>query len=336
MASWGNAANQQYPQDMASPEGRTLTVDGVITASSSIQGNEGDLNLGTDDEVTDNVVIGAQGVTTKVQGNLEVSGNASVGNGDDIMTISSGANGAHVYAPLGAHDSLHLNDDAPRETGDVIISHPDNVGVSTPNVIVQSPRLRIGTNQVDGKIDANGLANLKLGSDNLTNHVEIGRTGQFATLKGLLKSEEHIRVGTGGDGKVDGGGANAVLKLGTDAAATDDVEIGRSGHEVDVNGRLNALEHIRVGTGANDGKVDAADDARNLKLGTDADYTNHVIIGRAGRTVEITGGKIWLNAAHTFCLDLNEAGQNPGHPSIDVYISGAVEAYIDDQGIHNA
>jgi len=75
---------------------------------------------------------------------------------------------------------------------------------------------------------------------------------------------------------------------------------------------------------------------RDLKLGTDTGFTINVILGRSGHLVEVTGGTIWLDAPHTFGLDLNEAGHNPGHPSIDVFISGAVEAYIDDQGIHNA
>jgi len=313
-----------------------------------------DVNEDDDDKIALHVINNSNNDDAralKVQGKTELGTivNQSLSIGASLIITSTADNPSQIIAGQVADadtpsGQLYLNEEHAR--GHVIISHAD-AGVGNPyaNVEIRSPRLLVGTNGIAGQIDTNGVGgagdHLKLGTRNVTNHVEIGRTQQWAAVKGPLNAEEHIRVGgtgAGADGKVDAASNARDLKLGTDANATNNVQISRSGKEADVKGRLDAEEHIRVGgTGVGaDGKVDAAASNRDLKLGTDSNYTNHVIIGRSGRVVEVTGGTIWLNALHTFGLDLNEAGHNPGHPSIDVYISGAVEAYIDDQGIHNA
>jgi len=256
-----------------------------------------------------------------------------------VQTLGVGNGIVDAYVPGQPAETRDLKLGNGNSTENVTVSRSGKVTSVMGRMDVEE-HARIGTAGNDGKVDAAAdTRDLKVGTDaNATNNVQISQSGKETDVKGRLDAEEHIRVGTGAAGKVDASANNLDIKLGTDANATNNVQISRSGKEADVKGRLDAEEHIRVGgTGVGaDGKVDAAASNRDLKLGTDSNYTNHVIIGRSGRVVEVTGGTIWLNALHTFGLDLNEAGHNPGHPSIDVYISGAVEAYIDDQGIHNA
>jgi hypothetical protein len=192
-----------------------------------------------------------------------------------------------------AQCTLKLN--AEMGTGDVIISHrdfgiPPNVG-RNPTVKIESPRLRVGA----------------------------PRNGEW---------EPQV-------GHIDGSGTPAEpvnLEIGTQNI-TNNVEIGRSGHEVDVNGRLDAEEHIRVGTGANDGKVDASANNLDLKLGTDT--TRDVIICHAGQSVVVLGGTVWLNAGCTEGIRFNPAGHGGGGPSKDFISNGQVRGWQDFNGFHN-
>ena len=317
---------------------RALKVEGKaeILGETSIDIESGGPALSVNNPTEDGVAIEV------VAGNVNIGYGLNVGLDAQIEgALTLGSRQTHGYID-GVTDPepglLYIG--SKEESGNISLARSGN-SIICNGVIKAGEHIQVGTNIADGKIDCNAAEednkDIKIGGEVNTRNVILSRSGKVTTVKGRLDVEEHARIGTAAnDGKVDATSDARDLKLGTDANATNNVQIGRSGKEADIKGRLDAEEHIRVGTGANDGKVDAADNARNLKLGTDAGYTNHVIIGRADRTVEITGGKIWLNAAHTFGLDLNEAGHNPGHPSIDVFISGAVEAYIDDQGIHNA
>ncbi len=98
-------------------------------------------------------------------------------------------------------------------------------------------------------------------------------------------------------GEIDSGGNPQDLKIGT-RNVTSDVEIGRDGREVNVKGRLDAEENIRVGTAANDGEIDAADDARDLKIGTDSDRTKNVIIGRDDQSVIVRSDMLMVGQAN--------------------------------------
>jgi len=152
-------------------------------------------------------------------------------------------------------------------------------------------------------------------------------------------------------GELDSGGTGVSpqdLKIGT-GIVTEDVEIGRTGKEVYVKGRLDAEEHVRVGTAANDGLIDAADDARDLKIGTQVDYTGDLILSRSGKMTDIMGKtrhngmQVIINDAATLgaatgCGFMYNSNGHPGpnEPCIDFYVDGTLVGYIDANGWNNA
>jgi hypothetical protein len=189
-------------------------------------------------------------------------------------------------------------------------------------------------------IDANGNAKLQLGTDPLTNHVELGRPAQWTAVKGLLNAEGHIQVGTGADGKVDASANNRNLLLGTDANATNNVEIGHVGQNfwTKVVNLFKSVAHIQVGDANNDGKVDAAANNRDLKIGTDT--TGNVRLSRANQTIDMFGqarmnsNAIVMNnaAAHNVAGSIAMIANAVGHgngPSIDIWINGVMVRFVD-------
>jgi len=241
-----------------------------------------------------------------------------------------------------AEEALDLRIGTLNITNNVEIGHDQHLVIAKGRLDAEK-HIRVGTNGIDGKIDANGTAKLKLGSDVLTNHVEIGRSQQWTAVKGPLFAEEHIQVGTGADGKVDASANNRELKIGTDT--TNNVTIGRiaQGLWTKVVNLFKAEGHIQVGTTAagGDGKVDAASNNRDLKIGTDT--TGNVRLSRAGQTIDMFGqarmnsNAIILNnvatilTAGSIALIANAAGHGNG-PSIDIYIGGAMVRYVDATG----
>ncbi len=94
MASWGNAENAQNAQNMESPGNQTLKVGGVITAESSVEGDNADLNLGTT-AATDDVNLSRNGQDVNVADDLNVGGDAGV---TGALTIDGGVTANGIMA----------------------------------------------------------------------------------------------------------------------------------------------------------------------------------------------------------------------------------------------
>lgn len=186
MPSWANQQGQQFPDDMIDP--------------------------------------GNPPHQLQVLGQTTLNGGLQVGAPGNLMTLNSDANGSRMESPAG-NATLSLNADFPLETGDVIISHPDNVGVSTPTVIVQSPRLRIGNQWGGGQagnIDANGPElgpglTLNIGTQQGTQNVVIGRPAPGPNAHVTVNSQLLIGGEVGQAARIDGardGAANRNLEIG--------------------------------------------------------------------------------------------------------------------------
>ena len=116
----------------------------------------------------------------------------------------------------------------------------------------------------------------------------------------------------------------------------------------ELDARLDAQGHIRVGDANNDGLIDAADDSRDLKIGTQADFTGDIILSRDGKITDIMGkGRLNENelildsspglslAEAGYGIVYNAAGHAPQNtPSLDFVIQGTVVGYIDSTGWH--
>ena len=118
--------------------------------------------------------------TLRVGGLATLNGNLNVGPANNELQILSNANESRIERQ-GGETTLFINADVQREGGDVVISHPDNPNVSTPSVIVQSSRLRVGPGNDSGLIDANSGGDppasraLCIGTNSQqTSHVKIG------------------------------------------------------------------------------------------------------------------------------------------------------------------
>jgi len=210
MPSWANQLGQQFPDDMIDP--------------------------------------GNPPHQLQVLGQTTLNGGLQVGAAGNLMTLNSDANSSRIEAPLN-DGILMLNADAPLETGDVIISHPDNPGVSEPNVLVRSPRLRIGSENQAGNIDADGQdvplmgQTLNIGTQQRTRNVVIGRT-DAADPNANVKVDSQLLLGNqpgqGGriDAELDGAAARNLEVGGQNSTA--DVNLGRAGQTVRLSAPLNA------------------------------------------------------------------------------------------------
>lgn len=125
MPNWAGTDNQApaAQDDMVSPEGFSLTVD---------------------DAITGNGALNVTGLSTLTGGAFIAGGIEMEVDGDDYhIDIND------VGSPL----LIATNEEA----GHVHIGKPDNVAFDDADVIVESPRLRVGQNDaVGGYIDANG------------------------------------------------------------------------------------------------------------------------------------------------------------------------------------
>lgn len=136
-------------------------------------------------------MIGPAGFILHVAQGL-VNGWAGVGNN---VNITSDDNGGRIEAGfdfnnLPLQTVLRLNTNL--DNGDVIISHPDRPDHPQASVIVQSPRLQIGSQaegiqpEQPGHIDANGIPligqPLRIGTRDTTNFIEFGQAGQQISL----------------------------------------------------------------------------------------------------------------------------------------------------------
>ena len=109
---------------------------------------------------------------------------------------------------------------------------------------------------------------------------------------------------------------------------------------------LDSEKYIQVGTTTSDGKVDAVDTSRHLKVGTYS--TKNVTLSQAGNMTDIMGNNRHngkqvilndvdnLNDADGCGFKFNSVG-HPGSndPCIDFYINSAVVGYIDADDWHN-
>ena len=314
-------------------------VNGILRVKESLESkgtveDPEDLIIGTEEETAD-VLISKSGQTTKIK-----SSQLHVG--------PSGAAGEIDSGGVDEESKQDLKIGTGDGTDDVVISKQDQVCVIDCN-------LRVGRKEIDdihtSRIDAyghNGLPDLLcIGTLEHTNEVHLGRSDSNTVVKGDLEVKKDLHVGPSDDhGMIDAANNARDLKIGTDVDHTNNVEIGRTGKEVDVKGRIDAEEHVRVGTGAIDGKVDASATNRDLKIGTNT--TNDVILSRGGKTTDIMGNtrhnsmEVIMNdaanltAANGCGFKYNAAGHDgPNDPCIDFYINGAVVGYIDADGWHN-
>lgn len=303
---------------------------------------EVDLELGTDSYHTQDVKLSRSGKKTIVQGTLEVNEgidevnikNLYVGESDAAGEIDSG--GTEI-----SPQDLKLGTGAVTE--EVIIARENKLTTT------QGP-LKVGRDIAGGdgrsKIDAytppghGWTSHLKIGTSEDTDNVFISRSAE--NIRTIIQSE--LRVGVDEvNGKID---AYEDLCLGT--LGTNDVEIGRTGKKVTISGRLDAEEHVRVGDANTDGMIDAADDVRDLKIGTQSDYTGNLILSRAGKVVDIKGTtrfnkkEVVINDAESVTsasgcgFKYNSVGHpGPNMPCIDFYVLGSVVGYIDSTGWHN-
>ncbi len=232
------------------------------------------------------------------------------------------------------------------------VGDPESTGLSVTNASNHANALALkvdGTSELNGHVNVdgplfitgpeNGLYAkdndpLLIGSSVDTGEVIIGGPNNNVRTVSNLRTQNGL---DGADGDLNIGATNH----------TDDVNIGRDGQDVIAKGRLDAEEHIRVGTDAVDGQIDCQANNRDLNIGTQ-NNTRNVILSRVGQTidmfgqVQMNGNAILMNngidiidPAARGIID-NPVGHIPGQPSIDFYIQGICVFYIDNIGGHNA
>jgi len=72
--------------------------------------------------------------TLRAGGLATLNGNLNVGPANNELQILSNANESRIER-LGGNTTLFINADGPMEGGDVVISHPDNPGVSSDQLV---------------------------------------------------------------------------------------------------------------------------------------------------------------------------------------------------------
>jgi len=200
------------------------------------------------------------------------------------------------------------------------------------------------------EVEANNPGGAATSIGLLARNENVNEGSRALKVEGKTEISDYLYLGTDeDDGTVDANDSGRDLKVGTFFNKTNNVEIGRTGKEVNVKGRIDAEEHIRVGTAANDGLIDAADDARDLKIGTQVDYTGDLILSRSGKMTDIMG-KTRFNKSQVIINDAASLGAasgcgfmynsnghpGPNEPCIDFYVAGTLVGYIDANGWNNA
>ena len=351
-------------------EGTPLKLKGYVQAI-NLDSDEDDLHLGTLDTITNDVILSRTGQETKVQGSLNVAETTTMEGqlttrGQVVSEGQFTAEGilmAEGHLKVGPSDAEgHIDSNGSEEDpqdlylGPLASTKGVVIGRSGHGTAIQSPLyalegLSVGQFGQNGYVDAEGSGiqhlDLDLGTRERTWDVNISRSGQTTSVKGRLDAEENIRVGTAAaDGKIDCQANNRNLKMGSQNN-TNNVELSRTGKTVIAKGRLDANEHIRVGTAAADGLIDCQANNRNLKIGTQ-NITRDVRLSRAGQTVDLFGqlrtnfnamvmnDAIDINDPAACGIVLNPAGHPliPG-PTLDFVLLGLVVACIDPTGIYH-
>jgi len=162
-------------------------------------------------------------------------------------------------------------------------NNPDTTALKATNVSTHADARAL---VVEGTAEVEGL-NLGPMTETIglmVTNESTANTSRAIKVIGKVEIDDRVMLGDSNtDGFIDAASVNHDLNIGTGVIETNNVVIGRTGKEVDVKGRLDAEENIRVGDANDDGLIDAADDARDLKIGTQADFTADVEIGRSGR-----------------------------------------------------
>ena len=280
--------------DNAGGDARALRVDGKSQFSDNID-IEGNLTV--------------DGPTT-LDGGLLVSGGLRLRvDGDDYLIDIE-----DVEAPL----KIATN----AQAGHVHIGKPDmHPAWADADVIIESPRLRVGQNDaVGGHIDANGdgaVAGrpLLIGNTQFrTSEVKIGRLGVNVTVVADLNVGDDLNViddlSVGGDcgiignllvgaplaaAAINAAGNPVAMPLNIGAAATTaGVNIGRNGQQVSIaddlliGGDCDLAGALQVGALAAAGTIDAGGNpnAQDLQIGTVA-TTDNVVIGNGDGVVDM-------------------------------------------------
>ena len=269
---------------------------------------------------------------------------------------------ALIYEPgtqFHAESTLHLNNDP--GTSDVIVSHGDQqeAQFNAATVRVLSPRMTLGN--IDGQVhevghlDGNGSEDellpdpldLKIGTRILTGDLTLGRIGRTCAINSALEIGADEDDPALLDAALDDADPRE-LKIGTQAS-TDDITLSRAGKDVNVADDLNVGGDLKVGPTDDGGVIDSGGTPaaiQHLKIGTGTG-TKDVTIGRAGRTVDMmaqarmNSNGIVMNGASSVTdaagigFVVNAVGHGNG-ASIDFYINGVVEGWLDSTGFVNA
>jgi hypothetical protein len=195
MASWGNEEHEQHDQDMISPAGRRLEVANLNAAASALKTTNSNAN-GLALEVVGRTYLGS---LTTIEDNLTCNAECHV-----TETL---------FADAEANVAGHLNCE-------------DDVDIDG--------QLQVGPANAAGEIDSGGDQNpqeLRIGTNNVTTDVVIGRDGHDTLVRSDLK------VGPADDaGSIEScGTTNAPqdLNIGTNGE-TNGIFLGRAGVTVDV------------------------------------------------------------------------------------------------------
>jgi len=215
-----------------------------------------------------------------------------------IHTATRFGNGAGTAARLDAEldgaASRNIEIGGQNTSADIILGRAGQDVIAQEDLAVRGI-LTVGPNNNVGQIDANNAHDLKVGTQNATTDVEVGRSGQ------KVKAVGDIVAGTAGaGGKIDSAGAD--LKIGS-VNTTNDVYLGRTGKDVIAQDDMGVRGNLTVGPSNAVGKVDSGGSAgtpRGLSLGT-TNVTSTVVVGRAGQTTQIDSGTVTVGGT----LDLN-------------------------------
>lgn len=275
-------------------------IDGALDGAASRN-----IAIGTQNTSAD-VILARAGQDVIVQEDLGVRGVLTVGPNNNVGQIDG--NNSHKLQ-LGTQNA----------TTDVDISRSGRTTTVKSALVVDQAltatgNVTVGPSNNVGQVDANNSHTLKLGTQNATTSVEIGRNGQTATVNGALSVSQTSNL-------------SGNVQMSSNAAI---------------------LGSLTVGPLAAAGSIDAGANpgAANLQIGT-GNHTSNVVVSRNGQTTDImgqarlNGNGLVMNdaAAVTDALGLGFRYNANGHgngASIDVYVFGVVVYYFDQDGGHNA
>ena len=300
---WDNILDFPYEHNMASPEGCTLTVDGLTTCN----------------------------------GNLAVPGVVTVA---DSLVLFSPAAGEYCLRVAEVGGELFVG--GSDEEGDLHLSKPDGLGTNA-DVIVESPRFRVGPDvAAGGFIDASGNGvdtgrPLQIGTTQFrTSSVVIGRNDLSVIVHAPLLVGDGAAVIGLIDADWDGAAARP-LGIGTQAS-TANVTIGRNGIVVGIADDLNVGDDLSVGgalavtgaiTGASLTIPDADVNGTALKVTNSFDNINAAAILAVGR-VNITANTTVAGGSYGLILQNNHANA----ASRSLVVSGAKADFGVDVDLH--